>query len=69
MAGIDQTSISRRPESNAKGRKDHRDHDRQHDAQRVEQNLPVGGGNRPFRVEHAFGAATDYRCADQGNRK
>jgi hypothetical protein len=54
-----------KPESNAKCRKDHRDHDRQHDAKRVEQNLPVGSGDRPFRIEHSFRAATECRGADQ----
>ena len=85
IAGIDQTSISSRPEyveigqvagalvgrakpkGDAKRGEDRRDHDRQHDAERVEQDLPFGGGDGPFRIEDAFGAAAERRGADQDN--
>src|SRR6266566_4169019 len=68
MAGIDQTSISRRPEY-AKCGKDHWGHYRQHDAERVEQNLPLGEGNRSFRIKHAFSATTECRDTDQDDSK
>jgi hypothetical protein len=58
---------TRETRSNAKRSKDHWDHDRQHDAKRVEQNLPLGQGNRPFRIEHAFRAATERRGAYQAD--
>ena len=56
-----------KPEGDAEGGEDRRDDDRQHDAERVEQNLPFGSGDRPFRIEHAFGAAAECRGADQDN--
>jgi hypothetical protein len=31
--------------------------------------LPIGDGNRPFRVKYAFTTAAEYRGADQGDSK
>ena len=56
-----------KPKCDSQRREDHRDHDRQHDAERVEQNLPFGDGDRSFRVEDAFTAAAERCGTDQDN--
>ena len=48
-----------KPRGNAQSGEDRRDHDREHDAERVEENLSFGRGDRSFRVEYAFGAAAE----------
>ena len=55
------------PGGNAERGQDRRDHDRQHDAECVEQNLPFVGGNRSFRIEDAFGASTERYNTDQND--
>ena len=58
-----------KPEGDAERGEDRRDHDRQHDAERVEQYLPLGGGDGPLRAEHAFRTAGERRGADQADGK
>jgi hypothetical protein len=57
-----------KPKSDSQRREDHRDHDRQHDAERVEQDLPFGDGDRSLRIEDAFVAAAKRGGADQNDR-
>jgi hypothetical protein len=53
-----------KPIGDAESGEDRRNHDRQHDAQCVEQDLPFGGGNLSLRIEDAFCAAAEYCEAD-----
>ena len=55
------------PEGDDERREDRWDDDRQHDAERVEQDLPLSGGNRPFRIKHALAAAAESGGAEQDN--
>ena len=54
-----------KPKCDSQRREDHRDHDRQHDAERVEQDLPFGDGDGSLRIEDAFAAAAERGGADQ----
>ena len=56
-----------KPIGDSEGGEDCRNHDRQHDPERVEQNLPFGVGDGSLWIEHAFAAAAEHRGADQHN--
>ena len=55
------------PIGDAERGEDRRDDDRQHDAERVEEDLSLRHGNRSFRIEDASGAAAESRGAKQSD--
>ena len=57
-----------KPKRDPQRRKNYRDHDRQHDAERVEQDLPFGDGDGSLRIEDTFVAAAKRGGTDQGGR-
>ena len=57
------------PEGDAQRGEDRGNHDRQHDGERVEQDLPFGGRDRPLGIEDALRAAAERSCADQESRE